>query len=261
MRLAAALVALTVLLAGCSGVAVESWGGTPTDTATGTPGTVTPVSVPEPPAQPDPDAVAAYASERERAVTVNGRLAPGVVDVSTTCEAWFDRWVDGDYYAVAACDGSVTAAHDEDRSVGAFTEPPAVYRVDQNAAQRVPLDDDRTLADPYRGNGTDDGDIVGRARGLTVVNFDDRPTSVHVRVVHERSGETALNATYRVGAVDDRSLRDVVLREGRYRVVVTAADGATSRSTWRVSPDDAPGEYGFAVYVTPGNGVTLGSFE
>jgi hypothetical protein len=251
--LALALVAV-VLLAGCASVAGDPWAATDTTT----PETVTAVPVPEPPDEPSPEVITEYAGDRERAVTVNARTGPTTVEVATDCAASFDRWVDGDYYAIADCDGSVTSVHDGSRSVNGFTGPPAVYRVDREAAQRVPLDDDRTLAEPYRG---DDTDTVSRARGLTLVNFDDRSTSVTVRIVHEESGETALNGTYRIGAVDDRSVRDVLLREGRYRVEVTADDGTTSRSTWEVRPEDAPGDYGFAVYVTPGSGVTLGSFE
>jgi hypothetical protein len=256
-RLTPLLLVAMVLLAGCASLTGGPW--STTDTATETPETVTPVPVPAPPDQPTPDAVTAYALERERAVTVNARTDASAVEVETDCEAWFDRWVDGDYYAVAACGASVESVHDGQRSVSGFASTPAVYRVDQRSAQRVPLDDARTLADPYRGDGATD--TVDRARGLAVVNFDGRPTSVTVRVVHEQSGETALNETYRVDAVDGRAVRDALLREGRYRVVVSTDDGTTSRSTWRVDADDAPGDYGFAVYVTPGSGVTLGSFE
>jgi hypothetical protein len=256
MRAAPVLV-LLVLFAGCTSVA----GGplSPTEPPTERSETVTPVPVPEPPGQPTPESVTEYASERERAAAVNARLDPSVVDVETECDARYDRWVDGDHYAVAACGGSVTSLHDGSRSVGGFSATPAVYRVDYQSAQRVPLDDSRTLADPYRGNGTND--TVARARGLAVVNFDDRPTSLSVRVVHEASNETALDETYRLDAVDARAVRDVLLREGRYRVVVSTDDGTTSRSTWHVDAEGPPRDYGFAVYVTPGSGVTLGSLE
>lgn len=256
-RLAPLVLVAMVLLAGCASVA---GGPLPSTTAEpDVPETVTPVPVPAPPDQPSPDAVTAYALERERAVTVNARSGPETVAVDADCEARFDRWVDGDYYAVAACAGSVEATLDGTRSVTAFSAPPAVYRVDQHSAQRVPLDESRTLADPYRGNGSTD--TVERARGLAVVNFDDRPTNVTVRVVHEGSGDTALEETYRVGAVDARAVRDVLLREGRYRVVVGTGDGTTSRSTWHVRAEEGVRDYGFAVYVTPGSGVTLGSFQ
>lgn len=246
-----------VLLAGCASATGGSWSAT--NTPTESPSTVTPVPIPAPPDQPTPEVVTSYALERERAVTVNAHAGADVVDVETHCDAWFDRWVDGDYYALAACGGSVESVHEGTTSTTPFPSKPAVYRVDHQSAQRVPLDDSRTLADPYRGNGSND--TVARGRGLAVVNFDDRPTSVTVRVVHESSGDTALNETYRVGAVDSRAVRDVLLREGRYRVVVSTGDGTTSRSTWRVDRTDTPRDYGFAVYVTPGSGVTLGSLE
>jgi len=255
MRRLVPILVAAVLLAGCASVPGGSW--TTTGTGTERAETPTPPPVPERPDEPSPEAATDYAADRERAVTIEERIDAATVAVTTDCGASFDRWVAGDYYAVADCTGSVTSTHDGDRSVGSFADPPAVYRLDRQSVQRIPLDDDRALAEPYRGDGND---TVQRPRGLALVNFDDRPATLSVRIVHEPSGETALNRTYRVGAGDDRSVRGALLREGSYRVEVTADDGTTSRSTWAVEAAEAPGDYGFAVYVTPGDGVTLGSF-
>ncbi|MFO8114323.1 MAG: hypothetical protein R6U01_03020 [Halorubrum sp.] len=148
--------------------------------------------LPERPAEPTPEAVAAYVADYEAARTHNHHAREGAAEVTVDAVATFDHRSGGDHFATAQHAGTVYYEDDGSRSVGELYGHPVPYLVAPDRTLRLPVD--RRRVDGEASDRSPD-ETTSPPLGVRLCNVTDEPHELAVTVVRERVGSEAGDPT------------------------------------------------------------------
>ncbi len=202
--------------------------------------------LPERPADPTPESVAAYVADYEEVRVHNRHAREGATEVTVDAVATFDHASGGDHFATAQHAGTVYYEDDGARSVGELYGRPVPYLVAPDRTLRMPVTRRRVAP------GASDRPPDERASpplGVRLCNVTDEPREFAVTVTRQGaggdSGGDLVCAT--TAALDPESaveLLAVTDVRGSYRVIASMEDdGVTGQGRIEVglpSADRAP---------------------
>jgi len=192
-------------LAGCADLATPGEGG------------VAERDLPERPADPTPESVAAYVADYEEVRVHNRHAREGATEVTVDAVATFDRASGGDYFATAQHAGTVYEEQDGARSVGELYGRPVPYLVAPDRTLRLPVT--RRRVAPGASDRPPD-ETASPPLGVRLCNVTDEPREFAVTVVRRSVGEESDAATT---DATDADVAEVTGEEGDLVCSTTAA--------------------------------------
>ena len=218
--------------------------------------------LPERPADPTPDSVAAYVAEYEEVRAHNYHVRRGATEVTVDAVATFDHASGDDRFATAQHAGTVYREDDGDRSVGELYGEPVPYLVAPDRTLRLPVERRRVGAGASGGPPNEPTPPLGvrlcnvtdgpREFAVTVVrqsvaggaNADDGATGPADEAITDESTGTVLSTTVALDPTSAVELVGVTDVRGGYRVTARMEnDGVTGQGRIEVglpSADRAP---------------------
>jgi hypothetical protein len=203
---------------------------------------------PERPADPTPEAVAAYVADYEEVHAYNRHAREGASEVTVDAVATFDHGSGGDRFATAQHAGTVYEEHDCARSVGELRGRPVPYLVGPDRTLRMPVTRRRVAPDlPDR----PPGETTSPPLGVRLCNVTDGPREFAVTVVRRsvpgdadpaiadatdagaggvtgEDGDQVCSTTVGLDPESAVELLDVTDVRGGYRVVASMEDNGVS---------------------------------
>jgi len=212
-----------------------------TDLATLGDGGIAERDLPERPADPTPESVAAYVAEYEEVHVHNRRARDGASEVTVDAVATFDHAAGDEYFATAQHAGTAYYEDDGDRSVGELYGRPVPYLVAPERTLRMPVERRRVGTDA---SARPPDETASPPLGVRLCNVTDEPREFVVTVVRRDAAATdggghsitdedlgfALSTTVEIGPESGVELLEVTDVRGGYRVTASMeADGVTGQ--------------------------------
>ena len=155
--------------------------------------------LPERPADPTPESVAAYVADYEEVRVHNRHAREGATEVTVDAVATFDHASGGDHFATAQHAGTVYEEHDGDRTVGELYGRPVPYLVAPDRTLRMPVTRRRVAPDA---SDRPPDETASPPLGVRLCNVTDEPREFAVTVVRRSVGEESDAATADATASD-----------------------------------------------------------
>lgn len=196
--------------------------------------------LPERPADPTPESVAAHAAEYEEVRARNYHAGEGATEVTVDAVATFDHASGGDHFATAQHAGTVYYEDDGGRSVGEMYGDPVPYLVAPDRTLRMPVTRRRVGTDASDRS----PDETTPPLGVRLCNVTDEPREFAVTVVRrsvagdgdgrgddavaEEGGDPVLSTTAALDPEGAVELLGITHVRGGYRVVASMEDDAVT---------------------------------
>ena len=146
--------------------------------------TVAERDLPERPAEPTPDSVAAYVADYEEVRAHNEHARAGATEVTVDAVATFDHGAGVERFATAQHAGTVYYEDDGARSVGELYGDPVPYLVAPDRTLRMPVERRRVGPDA---SDRPPGETASPPLGVRLCNVTDEPRELAVTVVRQRA--------------------------------------------------------------------------
>jgi len=184
--------------------------------------------LPERPADPTPESVAAYVAEYEAVRAHNRHARAGATEVSVDAVATFDHATGGDRFATAQHAGTARYEDGGDRTVGEVYGRPVPYLVAPDRTLRMPVER-RRIGTGASGRSPDAASPP--PLGVRLCNATDDPREFAVTVVRregDAGGESVLSTAAELGPECAVELLGVADVPGGYRVTASMEAGGVT---------------------------------
>jgi|GEM_PF-1885387 hypothetical protein len=196
--------------------------------------------LPERPAEPTPESVAAYVADYEEVRAYNDHAREGATEVTVDAVATFDHASGGDHFATAQHAGTAYYEDDGSRSVGELYGHPVPYLVAPDRTLRLPVE--RRRVDGEASDRSPD-ETTSPPLGVRLCNVTDEPREFAVTVVRERVASGADGPTDGDGPNDADGPDDEISDGEDARVLSTTVALDPERAVELLEITDVRGSY------------------